>query len=142
MGTKMSKKPKVIDYIRPRHYDALVRKVLKYPRLRPSRYPYDVYSMTDLRFFLDETLPCLTQGDPALQLLNIERAWHATFKKKALSTFGYVYGDLRLPEEANTSRICSQNFYIDWTRTIWLIDPKTGRVYQPPSTIEAHLIIL
>jgi hypothetical protein len=75
-------------------------------------------------------------------LLNLERTWYAGFRKGTLSTFGYVYGDLRLPETPNTARICSQNFYLDFVRTVWLIDPKTGRVYQPPSTTEAYLVII
>jgi hypothetical protein len=53
----MSKKPKVIDHLQAHHYDALVRKVLK--------YSYDVYSMADLKTFLDKTLPGLTEGDLA-----------------------------------------------------------------------------
>lgn len=139
MGTKKSK---LIDRIRARDYDAIVRKMFKYSQLQPSQYSYDVYSMSDLRFFLDESLPGLIEGDLALQLLNLERSWYNRFKKGAISTFGYVYGDLRFPEKPNTVRICSQNFYIDWTRSVWLIDPKTGRIYQPPDTIEARLIIL
>lgn len=135
MGPKLSKK---VDRIPPDEFEALIRHHLRYCKFWPGRYPYEAYSMVQLRSFLDETLPGLSsEGDPALQLMNLERRG-----RKRISTFGYVYGDLRLPEQANTVRLCSHNFYLDRSRTLWLIDPKTGRVFRPPGTVEAYMLIV
>uniref|UniRef100_A0A6C0IZ36 Uncharacterized protein n=1 Tax=viral metagenome TaxID=1070528 RepID=A0A6C0IZ36_9ZZZZ len=161
MGTKLSKTklapPKIIDQIRSEEFAALIRDRLKPNHLRIADHVYDIYSMADLRRFLNLLIPwvqLLPDGNLALQLLGRERIWYGESAAGAgagppelglrglSSTFGYIVGDIRLPEEPYTKRLCSANFFVDRDRQVWIVDPRTGRVYQPTlqTAIEIALI--
>lgn len=154
MGTNLSKTklvpPKIIDQIRSEEFAALIKDRLKPNHLRITDHVYDIYSLADLRRFLNAVtswIQFLPEGNIALQLLGRERIWYGEAELSPAelglsSTFGYITGDIRLPEEPFTPRICSANFFVDRDRQIWIVEPRSGRVYQPTlqTSIEIALI--
>lgn len=152
MGTNLTKTklapPKIIDRIHSQEFATLIKQRLKPKHLRIADHSYDIYSLLDLQQFLSVVVPWakfLSEGNLALQLLGRERIWYSQAEvdlRGLSSTFGYIVGDIRIPEEPYTSRHCSANFFVDQDRQIWIVDPKTGRIYQPTlqTTIEIALI--
>ncbi len=149
MGTHLSKTkltpPKVIDQIRSGELHALISHRLKPDKLRISDHHYDIYSVEDLRRFLDEMalwIPTMPQENLALQLLGREKVWYAEAGVRASSTFGYITGDIRLPEDPYIERLTTANFFVDEQRQIWIVEPRTGRIYQPTLCTQIDFAII
>lgn len=136
MGTKVSTtrlpSPELIDTIDSSELIRVVKRRLCPERTRITESVYDVYSMEELRRFLDLVIPLIHSTEPALSLMSKEKKWYSGSTSKSLgSTFGYIVGDIRLPEEPLVERKREANVFIDKRRQLWIVDPENGRVYQP-----------
>ena len=127
MGTKLSKKkPVIIGQLLPDELEELIEERLMFKGFRAGSYSYDIYSMVDLRTFIDK----FAGEESAWTLMKLEREWHSKSAKNASSTFGY----LSFRKESDSNDNTSANFYVDILKTVWIIDPLTKRMYSPTQT--------
>lgn len=120
---------------------ALIFKHLNYKELDVVGCEYKIYPIEELHEFLRGALPSVTDSrDPALTLLSREQNWFAG--KRGPSTFGYISGDIRAPDDEHTPFLRSQNFYIDSYLTLWLIDHTTGKIYLPSPMSRCNLVLV
>lgn len=85
-------------------------------------------NVSDKHTYVSETFDC---DDFARVLVGREREWFATrVNTKNGSTFGTVWGDIRLVGGKNKANPHAMNVFIDNNRNVYLIEPQTDVIYS------------